>query len=71
MPTIDLTKPIISERDPIKGEVYCIECFGPKSGAYMYFYNGHGPLCCKQCYADYVGVKFEELPNMEFRANVK
>jgi hypothetical protein len=62
---IDLTKPIICEGDPYTGEAYCIECFKPKTFRYLYFYNSQGPLCSKECYADFIGVEFEKLPNLK------
>lgn len=68
---IDFSKPIISERDPFRGEAYCIECFSPRKGNYLYFYNSQGPFCCKQCFADFVGIFIEDLPRLEFRANVR
>lgn len=68
---IDFSKPIILERDPFRGEAYCIECFSPKNGNYLYFYNSQGPFCCKQCFADFIGVLIENLPRLEFRSNVR
>jgi len=62
---IDLTQEIICEKDPYKGESYCIECFGPKTTEFLYFYNSHGPFCCKRCFADYLNVDYDILPNVK------
>jgi len=69
MITIDLTKPIVCEKD--RNEGFCIDCFSPKIGAYFYFYNGHGPFCCKKCYANFAEVAYDTLPKLEHRGSIK
>lgn len=62
---IDFTQEIVCEKDPYKGEAYCIECFGPKTTEFLYFYNSYGPFCCKRCFADYLNVDYDILPNVK------
>lgn len=69
MPSIDLTKPVICEPDPFGGETYCIECFRTKKHSRLSFYNSHGPFCSKKCFANFVGVLVQDLPNVESRSS--
>jgi hypothetical protein len=62
---------IVCEKDPYKGEAYCIECFGPKNKKYFFFYNSQGPFCCKRCYADFLNVEYESLPNVRWEGVLK
>lgn len=68
---IDLSKPIISERDPFRGKSYCVECFSPRTKEYFWFYNGYGPFCNKKCFSEYVGVEYEKLPSCDYRGILK
>lgn len=68
---IDMSKPIVMERDPFRGETYCVECFSARDKKFFYFYNGFGPFCNKKCFADYVGVDYNKLPSIDFRGTVK
>lgn len=58
---------IVCERDPYKGEAYCIDCFGPKTSDYLFFYDSQGPFCCKRCYASFLNVNYESLPNISMK----
>lgn len=60
---------VISEKDPIKKDSYCIECFGTKEN--MYFYNSRGPLCTVVCYCKYVGIEREEVDRVIYRGVLK
>lgn len=62
---------IIVERDPFRGESYCIECFGPRNKQYFYFYNSQGPFCNIRCFADFLGVNYKDLPKVKFEGTVK
>lgn len=58
---------IVCERDPYKGEAYCIECFGPKTSNYLFFYDSQGPFCCKRCYADFLNVNYESMAKISMK----
>jgi len=62
---IDLTKDILCEKDPYKGEAYCIECFGGKTSEFLFFYNSQGPFCSKLCYANFLNVDYHSLPKLK------
>lgn len=68
---IDLTKDILCERDPYKGEAYCIECFGEKTSEFLFFYNSHGPFCSKMCYASYLNIDYELMPKLDKKGMLK
>ena len=68
---IDLSMPIVCERDTYKGEAYCIDCFSPRKKEFFYFYNSHGPFCSKKCYANFICVDYELLPKLDFRGSIR
>lgn len=71
---VDLNTPIVCERDCFHGETYCFECFSPPKGnvrGSLYFYNGHGPFCSKECFANYVAIDIDQLPKLLIKGSIK
>lgn len=68
---IDLTQEIVCERDPYRDEAYCIECFGPKIGRSLYFYNSYGPFCCLRCFAHFLAVDYGDMPKLRKEGTVQ
>lgn len=62
---------VICEKDPVKVDNYCIECFTKKTVGDMYFYDSRGPFCNTKCYSAYLNIPKNQIERVIFRGTMK
>lgn len=61
--TVTTPKFLIVEDDIVSDQV-CIECFERRKR--LKFFNGHGPLCSRGCYALMMSIDSKSLPRNKY-----